>query len=79
MTSLESSYIHILKCILFLLHEPLENRIVIYFSTFEISLPLEHSCASPSNGRGGVAKHTFLISRFALFLRNGQSCNQLFC
>ena len=49
MTSLASSYIHILKCILFLLYEPLENRIVIYFSTFEISL--EHSCASPSNGR----------------------------
>ena len=51
MTSLASSYIDILKCFLFLLHEPLENRIVIYFSTFEISLPLEHSCASPSNGR----------------------------
>ena len=51
MTSLASSYIHILKCFLFLLHEPLENRIVIYFSTFETSLPLEHSCASPSNGR----------------------------
>ena len=77
MTSLASSYIHILKCILFLLYEPLENRIVIYFSTFEISLPLEHSCASPSNG--GVAKHTFLISKFTLFLRSGQSCNQLFC
>ena len=51
MSSLASSYIHILKCILFLLYEPVENRIVIYFSTFETSLPLEHSCASPSNVR----------------------------
>ena len=77
MSSLASSYIHILNCILFLLYEPLENRIVIYFSTFETSLPLEHSCASPSNGR--CCKTYLLDFKVYFILRGGQSCNQLFC